>query len=1064
MKIFNVLDPELSVQGSYFLEASAGTGKTFAIEHLVARLIADGVATIEQILVMTFTRAATRELKIRIQNRLRQTLFSAPDRERALRIEKALLCFEQANIVTIHAFCQRLLTQFPLESHAPFGGKEGESGEELRKAVDQFLREEIDSRYSGAELERLIRSFHGDVERLKKRLIDGANRLPKERSSVDVSRQIIEKRLIEIGSGRQIEINRLLSDFTLLSPLYKKMGGEEHQSELLLFFEILQKRELSLAQLEELIGKESLFIEGWTSSNQKKRGKPPSPDLLYDPSIFDELHEKIWPLLKKLRDAKQIFSRVANDFSAYWHKRKEEKGVLTSDDLLRSVGAALAYPEFCSLARKEVKALIVDEFQDTDPLQWDILHTLFFQPEPIDFIALVGDPKQSIYAFRSADIYTYLKAAQAASEKRYLQTNFRSQKLLIDALNLLFSYEPNWLSLPREKTSLPYLPVASADSSSTPPFSDGRGSLHFFIAEGEIGREKKWPPSAIEADLFFSYIAAEIKELIEKEGKKFGDFAVLVKDRYQAERLFQYFTALSFPSSVRRAEKLTEGELFSAFEHLFSALADHQGKGAHLFFTGPFVGWSRQEFLSARENGALLQGKALLASLKDLLEEKGLSLFLSAFFQTKFAGITPFEQLAQQESLLPYDEAMQISELLLSRLGEGSITPRKVLLFLRRIKRLFVEEEPLLRPRPSLERGTISIMTLHMSKGLEFDVVFALGVASRHLSDQENEELLEELDAEKMRQLYVALTRAKQRVYVPLFFSKEESSPDLGEGAPIELFFQKWFPNTRLTLPLLLPVLQSLGEKVDLGITLLDEKKEVSPITYSEERSLLSPPPAFTPHFPSVHLYSFTQLAQGEKEELPFRKKEISSPLPRGKETGIFLHALFQEIFDRRLFPSYKRKARRELILTKTAASPFYEHADLIVQMIEKSLTYRIEPEGFSLEEVDLESVQTEMEFSFASEEGFVQGAIDLVLSHQGKVYLFDWKSNEVETEQDAEECMQRSSYFLQAAIYREAIERYYASLSTPLIFGKAVYVFLRAPFFITFTPERFVLREVLFS
>ena len=130
--------------------------------------------------------------------------------------------------------------------------------------------------------------------------------------------------------------------------------------------------------------------------------------------------------------------------------------------------------------------------------------------------------------------------------------------------------------------------------------------------------------------------------------------------------------------------------------------------------------------------------------------------------------------------------------------------------------------------------------------------------------------------------------------------------------------------------------------------------------------------------------------------------------------------------------------------------------------MIEKTLSHRIDT--FSLEEIDPDHVQTEMEFSFASEEGFVQGAIDLVLSHQGKVYIFDWKSNEVETREDAEQCMEQSSYFLQAAIYREAIERYYASLSAPLSFGGAVYVFLRAPFFICFTPDRFVLREVLFS
>ena len=171
MKIFNVLDPDLPIKGCYFLEASAGTGKTFAIEHLVARLIAEGVATIEQILVMTFTRAATRELKIRIQNRLRQTLLSI-EKEKALRVEKALLSFEQANIATIHGFCQRLLTQFPLESGAPVGGELGEWAEEIRQAVDQFLREELDHRYSGAPVGAASPLVSWRYRTAKKRLID----------------------------------------------------------------------------------------------------------------------------------------------------------------------------------------------------------------------------------------------------------------------------------------------------------------------------------------------------------------------------------------------------------------------------------------------------------------------------------------------------------------------------------------------------------------------------------------------------------------------------------------------------------------------------------------------------------------------------------------------------------------------------------------------------------------------------------------------------------------------------------------------------------------------------
>ncbi|MCB1108779.1 MAG: UvrD-helicase domain-containing protein, partial [Chlamydiia bacterium] len=132
MEVYDCLDENLDVWGHHFLEASAGTGKTFTIEHVTVRLLLDPKAIdIDQILIVTFTRAATRELKIRLQKRLRECLqalvegevkypyldYSPQDRAFAIqRLELALSCFDKAQIYTIHAFCHRMLVEGGFES------------------------------------------------------------------------------------------------------------------------------------------------------------------------------------------------------------------------------------------------------------------------------------------------------------------------------------------------------------------------------------------------------------------------------------------------------------------------------------------------------------------------------------------------------------------------------------------------------------------------------------------------------------------------------------------------------------------------------------------------------------------------------------------------------------------------------------------------------------------------------------------------------------------------------------------------------------------------------------
>src|SRR5690606_15460837 len=119
---------------------------------------------------------------------------------------------------------------------------------------------------------------------------------------------------------------------------------------------------------------------------------------------------------------------------------------------------AIDVPKFKAKVRQKYQAAIIDEFQDTDKVQWDIFQKLFIE-EPLQALYLVGDPKQSIYRFRKADIYTYLAARVTLGEENayVLDTNYRSSKSLVSALNALF--ERPFLYLPKLKEILPFYPV-----------------------------------------------------------------------------------------------------------------------------------------------------------------------------------------------------------------------------------------------------------------------------------------------------------------------------------------------------------------------------------------------------------------------------------------------------------------------------------------------------------------------------------------------------------------------------------------------------------------------------
>ncbi|MBJ7336693.1 exodeoxyribonuclease V subunit beta [Mycolicibacterium sp.] len=316
------------------LEASAGTGKTFALAGLVTRYVAEGQATLDQMLLITFSRAASQELRDRVRRQITDAaaafddpsqvgdnqviahLLEGTDTERAerrRRLRDALAAFDSATIATTHQFCQLVLKSL---------GVAGDS----------------DSRVTLVE------------------------------SLTDLTTEVVDD-------------------------LYLAHFGQQRDDP-----ELTYPDALKLAH--EVVGNPATEL----------RPLDPPPD-----------------------SRAAVCVSFANDVLAEMETRKRRLGILGYDDLLTRLAEALDAEDSPARLRMHQRwpIVMVDEFQDTDPVQWQVIDRAFSHRSTV---ILIGDPKQAIYAFRGGDIVTYLNAAETAGAKKTLGTNWRSDSVLVDSL------------------------------------------------------------------------------------------------------------------------------------------------------------------------------------------------------------------------------------------------------------------------------------------------------------------------------------------------------------------------------------------------------------------------------------------------------------------------------------------------------------------------------------------------------------------------------------------------------------------------------------------------------
>lgn len=1112
---FDVLSRDLNVFSRHFLEASAGTGKTFAIEHLVTRLILEGKSpfSIEQILIVTFTRAATRELKKRIRSNLwraREELLGNPSTDylRAIcekgeteikeaidRIETALINYDAAQVYTLHGFCHRILNEFAFEADVGFEISNPDEQEHLfllEKMIKVHLKEAaMAPHYSPYQMKILLSRYQGDFRRMISSLLDAVNN-SKQIAPIPSFAELLEAFLKEIHRLPSIEKMRFKSDIDALRPSFKKMNIKEISDQMDLLGEILQSKTCHFAQFDRLL-KGEFFLEKMSVKDLKVRAIH-RPDGLNYPGLLETLRDSLLPLIKRAKDSSMIFLRLVRDLKEKCQSLLERKEKFSPDDLLLKVEQALESPHFVECIRQKYCAAVIDEFQDTDPVQWNIFKKLFL--EQMKVICLVGDPKQSIYAFRNADVYTYLDAAKTmgSAAKKYLDTNYRSTPSLVEALNLLFSQvQGDWMLLPRNADVLKVIPVKAGAFCAG---GDSKTPLQFFIAADKRGRSQKFPTLEMLRKKIFPFIASEISALHDEKGVEYRDIAILIKDRYMAKEIVDFLKAYGIPACSKRGTAITESVAYFALKELLHAVYfPHDMSKIKAALGGPLIAWNAKQICKGIEEVSLLQAKSQMQALSHLLFEKGFGIFFQALLKTCWGGssFTLLEELFQRGELSLYLDLRKLTELIVEEAMLHNLEGRFCLSFLEQIAMESNRDDNRLRTFSQDENGSVAVMTIHIAKGLEFDTVFALGVASRHkipeqvvikkedcalmtCFDPEDSACLaslEEQDAEKMRQLYVALTRAKKRLYVPLCIDEEQKSIELGEASAIELFFARLDQNPlshsdlyrsaqSLNMDRTKKILDRFSQKIQYRI--LEVMPETPVVQAAAAVELVAPSPLNFPNY-DEQLFSFTALAKRDhfnEGSHPISEASVSPhTMPAGSETGQLLHLLFEKIFKHRLHHPLNEPALETFIAEELAFSFLEAWVPIIfpwvLELLKKKLTH------FSLADVPGNQLQQEMEFFFPISKGMMKGFCDLLFEYENNYYLLDWKSNYLGpsdadyTQEKMIQAMHHHDYFLQASIYAAALERYvklFDNRPFSECFGGAIYYFIRGKAAYHFIPD----------
>ncbi|MFY0823597.1 exodeoxyribonuclease V subunit beta [Klebsiella pneumoniae] len=1074
------LDPlRLPLIGERLIEASAGTGKTFTIAALYLRLLLGlgGEAaypraiSVEELLVVTFTEAATEELRGRIRSNIHELriaclrgesdnpLYSALLAEIADKDDaaKTLLLAErqmdEAAVFTIHGFCQRMLSLNAFESGMLFEQQLIEDESRLRyQACADFWRRHC------YPLTRDIAAVIHDVWKGPRDLLKSLDRwlqgeAPQLKSPPAPNETLAERHqqiIARIDSLKQQwreqvgEIEGVLEN----SGLDRRKFNRGNQGKWMEKVNAWAQEETLSYQLPDALEK---FAQSFLLERTKAGGEPPVHPLF---SAVESL------LASSLTLTDLVLARAMVEIRDAVAREKRRRGELGFDDMLSRLDEALrgdSGETLASAIRQRFPVAMIDEFQDTDPQQYRIFRRIW-RRQPETALLLIGDPKQAIYAFRGADIFTYMKARGDVAAHYTLDTNWRSSPGMVGSVNRLFSLSDN----PFMFHEIPFLPVKAA--------AKNKG-LRFTVDAADVPAMNVWlmPGDTVGSGDYQTFMAqlcaTQIRDWLSagQRGRALlwrgetsrpvqaSDITVLVRNRLEAAQVREALQTLGIPS-VYLSNRDSVFETLEAQELL----------------------WLLQAVLAPERENTLRSALATSMFGLTALDIENLNQDEQAW-DALVEEFSEYRQIWRQRGVMPMLRALMTARhiaenLLATRGGERRLTDiLHISELLQEAASQLESEHALVRwlaqhiaepdsnaasqqMRLESDKHLVQIVTIHKSKGLEYPLVWLPFIARFRKQDQafyhdretfaavldlgQDEASLELAEAERLaedlRLLYVALTRAVWHCSLGV--------------APLS---SRKSGNSDFHLSALGRLLQA-GEAMDaagLAARLADFCHGDIALQIPGELDLTpwQAPAATIPRLSARELQrriaddwrvtSYSGLQQhgfsGGQDLLPRLDVDaagvgevVEEPqltphqFPRGAAPGTFLHSLFEEL-------DFTQPVPERWMAEKLQLSGFdAQWAPVLTDWLGGVLKTRLPGPDIALNQLAARDKQVEMAFylpiaqlltaerldalirqydplsadtpplDFRQVRGMLKGFIDLVFRHEGRYYLLDYKSN----------------------------------------------------------------------
>ncbi len=820
--------------GRTLIEASAGTGKTFAIAGLVLRLVLDGDALatrpgglpdLRRLLVVTFTVAATEELKTRIRAALRTALdvtegAQTDDLTRPLapllarpdarpRLLAAMDRVDEAGVFTIHGFCKRVLEAAAFESATPFALEFTEDTASLvaRAAADAWSGLVHAQPQLAALAVRLgwtpadLAAHHAERSRFPHTEI-----VPSARPVADALDALD-------GAARQLEQawdpDAVLA---LLDGLVWTAKAHVAEPDIPAAVRRVGRFTSDPDAIEAVRAfTPAALAEGLHGSRKVNKDRQPEIDASPAFAACAAVQSAVGALHLALVHA------FSDDLADRVPALKDRRGVLGFDDLLTRLHDALHAPDTADAlaagVQRQFAVAIVDEFQDTDPVQYEIFRRAF-DDRPLYF---VGDPKQAIYAFRGADIHAYLRAQREADRRYTLSTNWRSSSGLVAAVNAVFSRPPR----PFLYADIGFTAVGSPEHKAEPALGEGP-PLVWWAVEPHPDSGKPLPKGAAR-DACLVAVVAEARRLLDEgvtlggRALEPGDLAVLVRSNTQAQEAQAALRAAGVPAVISRAGDIRDAQETADVEVILRAVArPEDARTLRAALATELWGWTAHEIAGLDEDDGRLSG--LQSGLRELQKTwrrqgvlRALRLFGEAVESADGSTRSATERLlAFPDGTRRATNLRHVVELLHEAEGAADRSPEDLLHWLRTRHDQQLASREKAELRLESDDRAVQITTVHNAKGLEYEVVFLPTLWDVHSKDYDadftgeraplvhlpdgrvvydlgsddhaaHRQIREaERLAEFLRLAYVALTRARERAYVAWGAANEADLSALG--------------------------------------------------------------------------------------------------------------------------------------------------------------------------------------------------------------------------------------------------------------------------------------------